>query len=183
MDIESVLNLLKKNHRRAMISKTQHFHAADRFRNISNMFNVPIIIINVALGSVFFYAITNDIPDLAKWLSASLALTAALLSGIRQFYNFESKVEAHRNIANQYLSIRDLCERYLAIYEDDNIDLITCLDNIQKRIDSIRHKEENYPTDQSDYKKALVDLDTKGSEQRSQPRFRKADLNLNTQTV
>ncbi|MEN8132355.1 MAG: hypothetical protein ABFS45_19685 [Pseudomonadota bacterium] len=52
MDIEKILELLNENKRRAIISKTQHFHAAARFRKISNEFNVPVILINVVLGSV-----------------------------------------------------------------------------------------------------------------------------------
>ena len=180
------LGLLNEIQRRSELSKSQHFNAAERCKYVSNILNTPVIVINVALGSVFFYAINNEIPELAKWIGAFLALVAALCSGFHRFYNFESAMEAHRAIGNKYLAVRDKCQRSQALYEDGFItgeDLVKSLNNIQETVTAIREEDAGCPTCAIDFKRAKRSYEMKHYSKVKRIQVRESDRSFSPRIV
>lgn len=133
-----VLDTLRKN---CHLGKHRHFAAAKRTNRLHIGFGIPLIIINVILGSTFFVLITKEIPVEAKWAAAVGALLAALLGAIQTFFNFQKKSESHRTVANQYLTIQRECERLMAAYCDG----LTALSPLAEQLEALnaRYQEVN----------------------------------------
>ena len=72
---------------------------------------------------VFFYSLRQELPDVAKWLGAFLALGSAAAVGVQTYFNFHRAFEAHRRIANQYSALGRESERFLSMYTDGLIRL------------------------------------------------------------
>ena len=149
---------LDKLRRNAHLGKHKHFSAADRSQRFHTYYGVPVVIINMLLGSVLFATLSIEITAYMKWVGAILALIAAGFSGMQTFFNYQKTFEAHRRIGNQYLSIARNCERLIAEYIDNIIDL-KGLSEEAKRINNdyskINFDAEAFPTNSSDYREAL----------------------------
>lgn len=150
---------LEKIARNSRLNKHQHFHAAERNLFYNNIFGSAAIIINVVLGSVLFITVTNTLPEIAKWLSGFMAMTAAVCGGIQTFFNFQKLFEGHRRVGNNYLEIQRECEYLLAKYKDNSI----ALDELQKEVDiiskkynTINNEAEAFPTNDEDFRKAQL---------------------------
>lgn len=72
----AVLDKLRWN---AHLCKHSHFRASMKGRNLHVLCGVPIVVVNLFLGSLFFSLINAELPDWTKWSGAALALLAALL--------------------------------------------------------------------------------------------------------
>ncbi|MDJ0736659.1 MAG: SLATT domain-containing protein [Nostocaceae cyanobacterium] len=152
------LILLEEIAKNARLNKHQHFHAADRNHFNNNVFGSIAIVINVALGSVLFVTISENLPDIAKWGSGFMAMIAAACGGIQTFFNFQKLFEGHRRIANNYLEIQRECERLLALFTDSLIDveqLAKEVELINKQYSTITNDAEVFPTGDKDFKKAM----------------------------
>jgi hypothetical protein len=148
------LNMLCEN---AHLSKSMHFASARRSNNINSYSSSIVAIISVLLASVLFANINLVLPQLVKWISAFLALIAAILSSVQMSFNFAKKFEGHRSIANKYLSFAKKCEYMLDQYYDDMIDLRTIsfrIPELHKEYNQINIDAEIFPTPERDYKKA-----------------------------
>ncbi len=150
--------LLEELARNASISRYRHFMSAGRHNSLNSWIGVPVVLINIALGSIFFAALSEDIPSYAKWISAGLALTAALLSGIQTFFNFTKMFEGHRRLGNRYLELVREIEGLLASFHDG----IMQMDELSARIEAvnksyirINHDSEDFPTGDRAFKEAL----------------------------
>jgi hypothetical protein len=109
--------------RNCNIGKYRHFNAAARAKRLNDSLGIPVVAINIVLGSVFFVALSQDLPAIAKWGGGFLALTAALISGIATFFNFGKQFEGHRGIANKYVNLAAKCETTIARFQDGLVDL------------------------------------------------------------
>src|SRR5205823_10450776 len=92
----------------------RHFAAAERKTFYQTWIGLPVILINVFIGTVLVQFHTTDHPP--PWASVSatgLAFLAASLSSVQTFFNFSKMAEGHRSVANRYLSAMMQCENLL----------------------------------------------------------------------
>jgi hypothetical protein len=130
---------------------------------------IPIVAINLILGSVFFALLGTDLPDWSKWIGAILALVAALLGGVQTFFNFKKSYEGHREIGNEYLAVARECERLIALYFDKILNLehlSSEVESLNDKYSSINQRAEEYVVTEKAYKKAL---DTQNKKANKEP--------------
>ncbi|WP_413662971.1 SLATT domain-containing protein [Microbulbifer sp. EKSA008] len=139
--IPNTVEVLEKLRWNAHLCKHSHFRASMKGRNLHVLCGVPIVVVNLFLGSLFFSLINAELPDWTKWSGAALALLAALLGGVQTFFNFKKNYEGHRQVGNEYLAIARECERLIALYFDDILDL----EHLSKKISELntRYSEIN----------------------------------------
>lgn len=140
------------------IEKKKHFNASDRKETYHYWLGIPVVVINVFLGSFMMGILSAESPTWAKWGTAVAALLAACLSGVSTFLNVRKDVEGHRRVGNRYLEIARDCDITLSKYEDDIIDkkeLARLLDRIKKRRSLVNRDAANYSTSRRDYEKAM----------------------------
>ncbi len=152
--------LLEKLRKNSHLAKHSHFTAAKRSKRSHILIGVPIILINLMLGSVFSYQLINetDIPEYGKLFITLTALIGACLSAIQTFFNFQKNHESHRALANRYLVVARECERLIASYQDNIIDLKEVDDQIKsinKDYTKINIDAEAFPTNDRDYQRSL----------------------------
>src|SRR5437879_8836506 len=105
MDVTQIAVNLSEFCRNAMLTRVAHFAAAQRAKRLQSLFVVPVVVINIVLGSVFFLSLKQELPDIAKWSGAFLALGSAAAAGVQTYFNFHRSFEAHRRIANRYSAL------------------------------------------------------------------------------
>lgn len=160
--IFDTLQQLTKN---ARINKHQHFSAAERNHVYHNVFGSTGIVINVVLSSLLFVTVSENLPDVAKWTSAFLAVIAAGCGAIQTFFNFQKSFEGHRKIANRYLEIQRECERLCATFVDGLIDKETLAAEVRvisKEYTRINNDAEVFPTVDRDFQRAMRHESSKG---------------------
>ena len=154
----AVLVRLDEFSRNCNIGKYRHFNAALRAKRLNDYLGIPVVAINIMLGSVFFVALSRDLPAFAKWTGGFLALGAALISGIATFFNFGKLFEGHRGIANKYVVLASKCETTIARFRDSIIDvggLDALLQEYQERYSEISDEAKAFPTNERDFELAL----------------------------
>lgn len=154
----AVLDRVEELSRNCNIGKYRHFNAATRAKRLNEYLGVPVVAINIILGSVFFIALSQELPDIAKWSGGFLALAAALISGVSTFFNFGKQFEGHRAIANKYVSLAAKCETAIARYRDGLIaleGLDRLLQEYQERYSEVSEEAKAFSTSGKDFKVAL----------------------------
>jgi hypothetical protein len=155
---EETENLVDELIRNSSISRYRHFYEATRHSSFNSWIGVPVVVINIALGSTFFALIDRDVPEIAKLSAAGLALIAALLSGIQTFFNFSKMFEGHRKLGNRYLEIVRELEK-ISAYRRDNVisseDFHERFDSLHKRYLELNEDSSDYSTSQSAMKVAF----------------------------
>lgn len=152
-----ILDNLEELLRSSEIGMYRHYWAARRCRRFQRLVSISQIVINVLLGSVFLYAITEELPSFAKWIGATLALVVAAVGGLEYHLGLATSFEKHHRIANDYRAIARNAELLRAEYNDQLIDLshvAARLTELHQQYDSITHDAEAFITRQSDYRKA-----------------------------
>lgn len=152
------LDRVEELSRNCNIGKYRHFNAATRAKRLSDYLGLPVVAINIVLGSVFFIALSQELPDIAKWGGGFLALAAALISGISTFFNFGKQFEGHRGIANKYVSLASKCDTAVARFRDGLIDIKSLdglLQELQERYSEVSEEAKAFATSDKDFKVAL----------------------------
>lgn len=147
----------------AAYGKKKHFNAADRKENYHLRIGIPLIIINIIIGTVLFYVLTDSAVKWVKYIPISFAFIASLLSGFQTYFNFNEKVESHRRIGNRYLSLMKKCDRLEGYIDDgiiENAEIIKRLEELGTEIDLINTDAESYPTSKEDYEKARIGIES-----------------------
>jgi len=172
-------------YRNAHLSKSRHFAAAMRCKKLNNGLSSFVVFINIGLGSVFFALISMELPDVAKWASAFLALIAALCSGALNSFNYSRQFEGHRNIANRYLAFGRQCELLLSRYFDGLMsleDVSEDLPNFHKTYHEINVDAEILPTRNADYRKARKQEDHRRNQMLYRTEFLDQEMAIAHQT-
>ncbi|WP_073272209.1 SLATT domain-containing protein [Microbulbifer donghaiensis] len=183
--IPNTIEVLDKLRWNAHLCKHSHFRASMKGRNLHVLCGVPIVVINLFLGSLFFSLINAELPDWTKWAGAALALLTALLGGVQTFFNFKKNYEGHREIGNEYLAIARECERLIALYFDGILDLehlSTKIAELNARYSDINQRAEEYIVSDKVYREALRVQNLKAEREPSlveQMRHRKAQREAN----
>jgi len=144
--------------RNCMLGKIRHFSAGDRNGHMHRAFGTAVIVINVFLGSVFFYSVSADLRQLAKWVGGGFALLSAAIAGFQSFFGFEHNASAHRDVANQYNALGRRCEHIIGQYHDDLIDLKALSEELTSalaRYAEINKDATRLHTTERDFKRAL----------------------------
>lgn len=166
------VDVIEKLRWNSHLGKHSHFYASQKGRNLHILFGIPIVVINLILGSVFFALLGTELQDKdwVKWIGAILALTAALLGGVQTFFNFKKSYEGHREIGNEYLAIARECERLIALYFDKILNLEHLsneIGSLNTQYSSINQRAEEYVVTEKDYKKALEAQNEKAAKEPS----------------
>jgi hypothetical protein len=155
----SNIMVLQELIRNSAVCKYAHFKAADRIKRLVVWFGAPVVIINVTLGSIFFYSLNQNLPNVTKWIGAALALLAASLSALQTYFNFSRAFEAHRTIANEYNALLRECELLEAAFNDGLIQLSDLSEKIKLFMDKyneINEGAESFSPNRKDYNEALI---------------------------
>jgi hypothetical protein len=134
INVPYTVEVLDKLRWNAHLGKHKHFEAGNRGRRFHVWCGIPIVLINVALGSVMFTMLGKQTPieTVVAWTGALLSLGAAALGGVQTFFNFEKNCNEHRAVGNEYLAIARECERLLALHFDSLLDLEALSKNIER---------------------------------------------------
>jgi hypothetical protein len=154
----AVLDRVEELCRNCNLGKYRHFNASSRAKRLNDYLGLPVVAINIILGSVFFIALSQDLPSITKWAGGFLGLAAALIGGISTFFNFGKLFEGHRSIANKYINLAAKCEISIARYRDNLIDLEgldKLLQDLQESYSEISEESKAFPTSERDFKVAL----------------------------
>lgn len=164
------VDVIEKLRWNSHLGKHSHFYASQKGRNLHILCGIPIVAINLILGSVFFALLGTDLPDWSKWIGAILALVAALLGGVQTFFNFKKSYEGHREIGNEYLAVARECERLIALYFDKILNLehlSSEVESLNDKYSSINQRAEEYVVTEKAYKKALETQNEKANKEPS----------------
>lgn len=171
-NIPYTVEVLDKLRWNAHLGKHKHFEAGNRGRRHHVAFGTPVVLINIALGSVLFAFLGEDavFPQWGKWCGAALTLLAAGLGAVQTFFNFEKQYMEHRAVANEYLGIARECERILALHFDGLLSLQQLSENIERiniEYAKVNARSEGLTVSAKDYKAALSMQQQKKSDQTS----------------
>jgi len=168
--IPNTVEVLDKLRWNAHLCKHSHFRASMKGRNLHVLCGVPIVVVNLFLGSLFFSLINAELPDWTKWSGAALALIAALLGGVQTFFNFKKNYEGHRQVGNEYLAIARECERLIALYFDRILDLEHLSNKVSElntRYSEINQRAEEFIVSDKVYRQAIQIQNQKASREPS----------------
>lgn len=168
--IPNTVEVLDKLRWNAHLCKHSHFRASMKGRNLHVLCGVPIVVVNLFLGSLFFSLINAELPDWTKWSGAALALVAALLGGVQTFFNFKKNYEGHRQVGNEYLAIARECERLIALYFDRILDLEHLSNKVSElntRYSEINQRAEEFIVSDKVYRQAMQIQNQKASREPS----------------
>lgn len=141
----------------ALYGKKKHFNAADRKRRIRLWLSIPVVVINTALGSLLMTILEENSPSVFRWVAATLAIVAAILSAVSTFLDLAKQVEGHRRVGNKYLAVAKQSQRLLAYKADgliDKAEMIKRLEHLADLNDDANREAEAFHTNASDFKKA-----------------------------
>jgi hypothetical protein len=164
-----VLDKLRWN---AHLGKHKHFEAGSRGKKYHVCCGVPIVLINIVLGSVMFTMLgeRKEFLGWIAWFGAILSLVAAGLGGVQTFFNFEKHCIEHRAVANEYLSIARESERLLALHFDNLLSLEKLSEQIERLNDAyskVNSRSEGLVVSGADYKRAMATQQKKKAEETS----------------
>ncbi len=177
--IPYTIEVIEKLRWNAHLGKFSHFEASKSGRNYHVWVGLPIVVINILLGSLLFALMKDTLPDWSKWVGGVFSLIAAMLGGIQTFFDFKGNYEGHRSMANQYLAIARECERIIALYFDGKLRLDELSDNIQvlnERYQKVNLEAEKYLIKDKDYKEALAKQNAKASKDPSLVQLKKDEI-------
>jgi hypothetical protein len=148
--IREILKLL----RNSAVGKSAHFHAADRNSRLNTMMNIPVLIINLFLGSVLFFSLTQSIPTYAKWFGGILGFFGASLTIFQSFFKFNKNSLMHKRVANSYMALEREAVLQIRAYEDGVVNVNELYDktvDLQKKYFTICEEAEELKTTKKDY--------------------------------
>lgn len=116
--LASTVEQVRKLRVDALYGKKKHFNAAERKDKLRLWLNLPVIVINIALGSLLFSILQAESPLVFKWIAAVLLFLAATLTGVSTFFDHAKQVEGHRRVGNKYIAVVKGCDRLIAYYQD-----------------------------------------------------------------
>ncbi len=169
-EIPSTVAVIEKLRCNSHLGKHSHFEASKSGRNYHVWVGLPIVIINILLGSLLFALMKETLPEWSKWVGGIAALIAAMLGAIQTFFDYKSNYEGHRSVGNGYLSIARECERLIALYFDKCLELQALSEQIHglnERYEKVNADAEKFPIKDQHFQKALRIQNAKASNEPS----------------
>lgn len=142
----------------AKLGKSKHFNASRRKIGLHNWVGIPVVLINVFIGTVIVALLSEGSgnKNLAIF-STILAFVAASLSAMQTFFNFHKAAEGHSSVGNRYLKISRNCKKLLRKHQDLPFapeKLWEEAEAIQNEYLEINIEAEAFPTSDRDLKSA-----------------------------
>ena len=153
---DGAIELIDELRTDAKLGKSKHFNASRRKISFHNCIGIPVIVINIFIGTVIVALLSDENKNLAI-ISAILAFVAASLSALQTFFNFHKSAEGHSSVGNRYLKISRNCKKLLRKHQDipfSSDALWAEVEEIQNEYLEINIEAEAFPTTNSDLKKA-----------------------------
>ena len=155
---DGAINLIDELRTDAKIGKDKHFNASRRKIRLHNWVGIPVVLINVFIGTVMIALLTNgNKNDNLAIFSALLAFLAASLSGMQTFFNFHKVAEGHSSVGNRYLKVSRNCKTLLRKHQDipfTSDALWVEIEEIQEEYLEINIEAEAFPTTDKDLSNA-----------------------------
>ena len=155
---EGAIQLIDELRTDAKIGKSKHFNASRRKINLHNWVGIPVIIINVLIGTVIVALLSDGNGNKTIAITSTvLAFVAASLSALQTFFNFHKAAEGHSSVGNRYLKISRNCKKLLRKHQDIPFtpeDLWSQVEIIQNEYLDINIEAEAFPTSDRDLKNA-----------------------------
>lgn len=148
------LTLLEELRGDAKLGKNKHFNASERKLKYHFYCGVPVVLINVFIGTVIIFLLSARGDS--WWVSlvaAVLAFAAASLSALQTLFNFHKVSEGHRAIGNRYLNVSRRCKKTLQMHQDRAYDidaLWAVVGEIESEYKEINSEAESFPTNLKD---------------------------------
>jgi hypothetical protein len=139
----------------ARLGKDKHFSAAERTKNFNVIFGLPVIVINVLLGSIFFTELISE--GVRETIGPILAFLAAALGAIHTFFNFHKSMEGHRSVGNRYIEVSRRCRTLIRGFYDGHVSRPELWKELNKLLilyNSINAEAEAFPTNRRDFERA-----------------------------
>jgi len=73
-EAKSIIKKVKELRVDVLYGKKKHFNAADRKQQWNIRLGLPVVLINIIVGSLLFAILSDEVPDWSKWVGAFLAL-------------------------------------------------------------------------------------------------------------
>ncbi|HGF4931938.1 TPA: SLATT domain-containing protein [Vibrio parahaemolyticus] len=142
----------------AKIGKSKHFNASRRKINLHNWIGIPVIVINVFIGTVIVSLLSGgEGNEGIAIVSTILAFGAASMSALQTFFNFHKAAEGHSQVGNRYLKISRNCKKLLRKHQD----MPYSVDKLWEEVEAIQNEyleinveAEAFPTSDGDLKQA-----------------------------
>tara|TARA_R110001592_G_scaffold238577_1_gene498352 strand:+ start:197 stop:736 length:540 start_codon:yes stop_codon:yes gene_type:complete len=155
---DGAIKLIDELRTDAKLGKSKHFNASRRKIGLHNWVGIPVILINVFIGTVIVALLSDgDGNKNLAILSTILAFTAASLSAMQTFFNFHKAAEGHSSVGNRYLKISRNCKKLLRKHQDIPFSpegLWHEAETIQNEYLEINIEAEAFPTSDKDLKSA-----------------------------
>lgn len=157
--IEHTLTELRTMKVDSLLEKKKHYNAADRLDRLNKSMGCPVVIINLLLGSLLWLRLTDGSSYVYKWIGASMAFFAAVLSGLQTFFGPGRKIEGHQRLGSKFLAIVKQCKRLEAYCLDGDVE------GIQEKVEAIARSYDEcikdaipFPTNRTDYEIARAGI-------------------------
>lgn len=156
--LNGAISLLDELRTDAKLGKSKHFNASRRKMGLHNWVGIPVVLINVFIGTVIVALLSDGTAN--KWVSigsAILAFAAASLSALQTFFNFHKAAEGHSSVGNRYLGISRQCKKIIRKHQDIPYtaeNLWKEAEIIQSEYLAINTEAEAFPTNDKDLSKA-----------------------------
>lgn len=160
--MKETVEIIRKTKVDCLYGKKKHFNAAERKQSYHYWLGVPLVLINIAVGTTLFISLTEGREDWIKFIPVVLAFIAAIMGGIQTYFNFSEKVEGHKRCGNEYLALMKRCNMLESLIRDElvnNEDVIKQLESISENVNSINKMSESYSTSNKDYQKAKLGIE------------------------
>ncbi len=117
-----------------------HYRAALRFSKLQGWLGIPTVILTGVVGTSVFASLQQQ-PQVWWQVTVGLmSMTAAVLSALQSFLNFNDKAERHRSAGARYNAVGRELEQLLAQDED-----WSPLTKIRARIDALAEESPHIP--------------------------------------
>jgi hypothetical protein len=128
---DELQGLLEDWHRRVTTAQFGHQRQADRYRALSLVFGIPVVVLTTLVGTSAFAAVTHGASRSARIAVGVVSILAAVLASIQTFLGYGQAAERHRIAGARYASLRRSIEEGLGRHDPSLLDrLRTDMDKV-----------------------------------------------------
>jgi hypothetical protein len=143
---ETEQELIRRWHKRLREMQFSQYDAAKRFRGRTYLLGIPVLVLNIVVGSAFFLSVKSDLGDVGKLIAGLISLASALLVGLQTFLKFNERSEKHNAAGVNSAILRRKVEQLIAKGSAHHITDAE-LNAIRQDYDKITKDAPNIPTD------------------------------------
>jgi hypothetical protein len=119
---DELQTLLEDWHRRVTTAQFGHQLQADRYRALSLVLGIPVVVLTTVVGTSAFAAVTHGASKTARLVVGVVSILAAVLASIQTFLGYGQAAERHRIAATRYASLRRSIEEALGRHDPAFLD-------------------------------------------------------------